>query len=245
MASTLIGPKEKRIIIVEGELLTVQRIVIEREVKTSEFIEELCKSRMLVTEILPNNCVLYSRFSEASGSCLSMYVIELPPRILKAIYKRNPINADEERHPERCIRELALSWPGTLWFIRFKNSGLTDVYLAAILEPVTNKGMDTPIFYLPMPNQYDYGVKGFCTGNIGVDVGLPFAQKVNAIMEQLLTSMWNEDLQVDYQDSGVLNLFDWHDKTTGSPDFWKKMKFHSLGKWKDLKSIMLSFGFPG
>jgi hypothetical protein len=244
MASTVVAPREDRVITVKGDLCTVQRTIVEREVKTSDLIDELCKGRLLSTDVLPHNCVMYTRFNDPhSNALVSIYVVELPPHVRKAVYKRNPINADEERHPERCIKELALSWPFTQWFVRFKNSGLMDVYLACAKQPLCKDAFATPIYYLPMPNQYEYGTKGFCTGNITVDMGLSFANKVDAVMEQLLTSMWNEDLPVDFRDSGVVNLPDWHEKTAADPDFWKKIRFKAI-KWRDYQSLMNWLGFP-
>lgn len=242
MAATVVSPREVRNIHIEGDLAVIKRTIVEREVKTSDLVDELCKGRPLDTGPLPVGCVTYCRYSERdSGAIMSLYVIQIGPHMRKAIHKRPANTADEERHPERCISELMLSWPNTLWFVRFKNSSLLDVHLCSTLDPLSKNAYATVMYLMPMPNQYDLGHKNFCTGNITVDMGLPFATRVEQVMTQLLESMWNEELPADFRSVGIVNLRDWHEKSALDPQFYKKLALrpHPRG---DVKKMLHFLG---
>lgn len=244
MASVIVSNRENRIVTFEGGLAKITRTVVEREIRTADLIEELCKGRPIDTGPLPSNCSALRVCAEASGGALlSLFVIELPPHVQKVVHKRRAVTADEERRPERCIKELLLAWPRTLWLMRFKNASLMDVHLMVSKLPLQVNGYATEVFVMPMPNQYDLGNTHFCTGNITVDLGVPFAKKVDSIISQLLGSMWNDDLAADFSGVGIDSLQKWHDMSANDLDFYTNISFrrHPM---KTVEGAMTRLGLP-
>jgi len=212
--------RENRTLVIEGDLLRVQRTTIEREVKTSDFISEIARTQALDTGVLPRGCVWYARRATAGNQIVSVYVIERPAGMQSIRFKASPQNAEQD-----VVKDLALSWPFTLWFIRCAGEAIQDLHLAAIYTPVADSGRDTELHCLLMPNQYDGGHSAVCLGNLVVKDGQPLAARVEELVRQMLESLWNSDLMPDFKDTGIAGLEDWAEHSAANPEFHTQIRF--------------------
>ena len=211
--------KENRTLVIEGELLTVQRIIIEREVKTSDFIAEIARTQPLDTGPLPRACVWHCRKEAEKNKLVSLYVIERPAGIQKIRLKTSKLEEDE------VIKELALSWPITLWFVRCVGEAIQDLYLACAKTPIAEDGRDTKLHCLLMPNQHDQGQGQVCLGNLVVQEGLPLAKRIEELIDQTLESLWNSDLMPSFEGAGINSLNDWDSQSAANPEFHTQITF--------------------
>ena len=221
MAEAVIeSPRERRLIQIEGGLVKVVRETIEKQVKLAEFMTKMSEGQAFMSGPLPRGCVFYARAaSREDGKCAILFAIEKEAGMQSVSWKKQPETEMEQRHPERCIKDLRLSWPNTLWLITFIGSGLHKVVLAATKAPLLLGGLDTRLYMLPMPNQYANGINEFCVGNISLDINLPIEVRAQKLFDELQKSLWNHDLadRVAFANTGVDSLQDWHDKSAADP----------------------------
>jgi len=212
--------KENRTLVIEGDLLTVQRTIIEREVKTSDFIAEIARTQPLDTGPLPQGCVWHSRREAERNKIVSVYVIERPAGIQKIRLKTSPAAADEE-----VIKDLSLSWPITLWFVRCMGEAIQDLHIACIRTPVAEDGRDTMLHRLLMPNQHDQGQGQVCLGNLVVKDRLALARRIEDLVRETLESLWNSDLMPSFENSGIAGLENWAEHSAVNPGFHTQIMF--------------------
>ncbi|MGD0089942.1 MAG: hypothetical protein ABSE73_08485 [Planctomycetota bacterium] len=212
--------KETRVLTIEGDLLRVQRTIIEREVKTSDFIAEIARTQPLDTGPLPHSCVWHCRREAERNKIVSVYVIERPAGMQKIRLKTSAATADEE-----VIKDLALSWPMTLWFVRCMGEAIQDLYLACIKAPVAEDGRDAALHCLLMPNQHDHGQGQVCLGNLIVKDGLPLARRIEDLMRETLESLWNSDLMPSFEGSGISGLENWAEHSAVNSEFHTQIAF--------------------
>ncbi len=215
--------KENKFLTIDGDIVRVEKRIIERTVRTADFLAELARQQAVDTGLLPTNCRLMSRVFDKQNRTRTIYVIEMLPG-LKTIQF-----SPERQSPE--VRELKLSWPRTLWFVRCiftpgQNAAIVeDIWPASISQTLEADMMDTPLSQLLMPNIYDTGNGAVCLGNLSVVESEPIHQRIDKILEEILGSLWNTDLMPRFQDSGVENLDDWATHSATNPDFHTQIKF--------------------
>jgi len=209
---------DQRTLVIEGNLVRLQRVVTEREVKTSDFVDEIAKLMPLHTGVLPRGCVMLSKVSKPGGHTKMIYVIERPAGIQPMKYQ--PVKDDES-----SFREIRLSWPNSLWFINCVDDVIHDVYLTATREPLIGQSKDTPLHRHLVPNIYDYGDGAMCLGNLVVTQRGCAALRIEALIAEVLDSLWNADLLPDFTNTGIESIEDWATKSAAEPEFHKKMKF--------------------
>ncbi len=213
------APAENRILTIEGDLVRIQRTTIEREVRTSDFIAEIARLQPLDTGPLPHGCVWYSRCARERDRPLSIYVIKRPACMQLVHLKTSPSGSAEQ-----TVRELVLSWPTTLWFVRGLGEAVIDLHLACVadagfIDP------DTPLHCLLMPNLYDSGHGAVCMGNLVISNELPLALRAEEMISRTLDSLWNSDLMPNFGGSGISSLEDWAAKSAATADFHRQMTF--------------------
>ena len=235
------SPKEHRRVVIDGEITRIIFETIEREVKTSDLITEITRFSTVSSGILPAGCVFYARRTDNKNSVNQVFLLELMAHMQKIVWRRKPETDDEHRHPEKCFVDLTLSWPNTLWFFLFQGKNFQSVYLTASSARFIEKGLETELFRLPMPNQYNNGDGPFCTGNIVADIALSIEARVEKIMTDLLSSAWNVDLPPDYSGVGIENMEDWSKKSE-DPEFYKKLKMR-VNSARTANDLLRSFGF--
>lgn len=216
--------KEHRRIVIDGEITRIIFETIEREVKTSDLLTEISRLSSVSSGILPAGCVFYARQMDHKNTVNQVFLLELLAHMQKVIWRKQPETDDEHRHPEDCFTELTLSWPNTLWFFLFHGKNFQSVHLTASKARFIEKGLETELFKLPMPNQYDNG--SFCTGNVVADIALSVENRVEKIMTDLLSSTWNFDLPPNYVNTGIDGIVDWSKKSE-DPEFHKKLTLHT------------------
>jgi len=209
-------PKETRSLVIDGELMRVQHIVIEKEVKTSDFLAEIARTQPLDTGVLPRGCVWHCRKETVSNKIVSVYIIERPACLQKIQFKASN---DEE------IKELVLSWPITLWFVRCIGEAIQDLHLACTKNFIDEEARYTKLYCLLMPNQHDHGNEEVCLGNLVVKDGLPLAKRIEELVAQTLESLWNSDLMPHYENTGINGLNDWASQSAANPEFHKQITF--------------------
>ena len=213
--------KTTRVLAIEGDLVRLQHTTVEREVRTSDFVREIARIHPLDTGILPGGCAWYARRENAGRGLVTVHAIERPPGMQAVRF-----NPDRGGPAGGEIETLNLSWPNTLWFVRCENDAILDVFLACTAAPLSEKGRDTKLFMLPMPNQYDQGNGAVCLGNLVVDGKQPLAARIDGLVRQILDSCWNHDLLPLFEDTGIEGLEDWAKRSAADPEFHGKMRFH-------------------
>jgi hypothetical protein len=212
-------PKENRTLTIEGDLVRVQRTVVEREVKTSDFINEIARMQPLDTGPLPVGCAWYTRCESEKNRIVSVYVIERPAGMQPIRLKSSPADKDE------VIKDLALSWPITLWFVRCIGEAIQDLHIACTKAPVADEGRDTKLHGLLMPNQYDFCQGAVCMGNLVMKDGVSLTRRVEELVRQTLDSLWNSDLMPSFDGTGITGLEDWAAHSAANPQFHTQIAF--------------------
>ena len=216
------GLKESRRLVIEGELLTLQRTVVEKQIKTSDFVAELIKSCPLETGLLPHNCVYYCSAVGQSGKNTRIFVLELPAGMRRIKYK--PVGSKDLGTP----KDLDLSWPNTLWFTLCVNEAIESVHAACTKLPLSQAGMKyAELYVLPMPNQYDNGHGAVCVGNLTSDCETVLPERIDSLFSQILASFWNFDLMPDLGDENAPfhTLEEWAQQSALDPEFHTKVLF--------------------
>ncbi len=209
--------KECRTLVIEGDLLRIQRTVVEREVKTGDFIAEIARIQPLDTGPLPVGCAWYTRSENEKNRIISIYVLERPAGMQ---HVRIKTSGDEQ-----TIKELDLSWPNTVWFFRCVGDAIHDLHLACTASPIVALGRDTQLHRLLMPNLYDGGHGAVCLGNLVLKDGMPLAQRIETLLHQTLDSLWNSDLMPSFDGSGVTGLDHWAAQSTNNLQFHTQINF--------------------
>lgn len=222
--------KEAKRITVEGGLVRMERIVIEREAKAEDFMAEVARMQPLDSGLLPEGCVAVRRWCDENKVTQSLYLIERAPGLQPIQFR--PVKGGEE------VRNLVLSWPRTIWFCRTIQAPAADIVsigdcaVAVLCKPVREEGLATKLYRLPMPNLYEDGNGAICTGNIQLhQQKATAAEKVGGLIHQILESGWNDDLMPDFEGLGIDGLEDWAQKSTDDPEFHRAIDFkaHNAG----------------
>jgi len=211
--------KENHALVIEGDLVRVQRTITEREVKTSDFIAEIARIQPLDTGPLPAGCVWYCRCESEKNRVVSVYVIERPAGLQPIRLKTAPPDKDE------VIKDLALSWPITQWFVRCQGEAILDLHIACTQAPVAEHDRDTKLHALPMPNQFDIGQGAVCLGNLVLKDGVPLTRRVEELVRQTLESLWNSDLMPPFDGTGITGLEDWAAQSAANHEFHAQITF--------------------
>ena len=71
--------KENKFLTIDGDIVRVEKRIVERTVRTTDFLAELARQQAVDTGLLPTNCRLMSRVFDKQNRTRTIYVIELPP----------------------------------------------------------------------------------------------------------------------------------------------------------------------
>jgi hypothetical protein len=206
---------EQQRVVIDGGLVRLERTVLERTVKTADFLKELARRRPFDSGPLPIGCVWLIQHTEDETK--RIFILQKPAGLTPITFR------PDKDLPE--TRKLTLSWPTTLWFVETVQDSIKDVYLTAAEGDIQIRGRQTKLYKLLMPNQYDYGGGAICTGDLILPEGLTLPQRVAGIAALILESSWNQDLMPEFTDSGIESLDDWAQRSTGDPDFHKQIRF--------------------
>lgn len=222
--------KETKRITVEGGLVRMERIVIEREAKAEDFMAEIARMQPLDSGLLPEGCVCVRRWCDEQKVAQSLYLIERTAGLEPIRFR--PVKNGED------VKEFVLSWPRTLWCCQTLQAPAADIVsmgdcaVAVVCKPIREEGLATKLFRLPMPNLYEDGNGAVCTGNIQLhENGATAAEKVSHLIRQILDSAWNDDLMPDFEGLGIDSLEGWAAKSAADPEFHQRIAFraHSAG----------------
>ena len=232
MRSSTAALPESRSIVIEGELVRVTKTIVEKQVRTSDLLQEIANTQPLSTGLLPRGCIAFSRKTDSQGAN-TLYVMERPAGMVAIRYKNG---GSHDEQSEENISQLMLSWPRTQWFVRWIGTAISELYITCTKEPV--RGLDDPIFVLPMPNIYDDGHGGVCLGNLVVPDTCGPAERTEHLIETVLSSLWNKDLLPDFEPLGLKGLEDWAERSGADPQLGLKLEYRShkketLGKLMD------------
>lgn len=220
--------KETRRIVSEGNLIRIERVLTEREVRLNDFVENINALEPLNTGVLPANCCYYGQTRRGRNQACRMYVILLPDHMQPVSYRPTRLERVSSTQRNRT-HTLELSWPPSLWFFTFSNQSLDQIHTRTFTGDFIEQGESTPMHSLHMPNFNDSDAAGpMCVGSISVPMNLPFAKRLGLTMREILNTTWNDDLENNYEGTGVTDLLDWNEKSKDKPDFWKEMKFQRV-----------------
>lgn len=206
---------ETRRIIHQNGATFAERVIRERVVSTSDWLNELQKSAPSPSRLLPPDCIDNFGSRARNNVNYRIYITMMLPRVVSFVF----------RDRDRQIRNLNLSWPYTLWWFVFANQNLVNVFLTAAKRSpfeIANY-MDLELFHLPVPNQYPEG--HFCLGNVEVDVRLPEWKRVNVLRNNILGSNWNTDLMPAFTGLPFANLIEWDTQSKDNPNLWTVIPF--------------------
>ena len=142
---------------------------------------------------LPSGCVSV-RLKPTSA----IYVIEMSERLQHVTY----------RHPDGTLRRYRLSWPRTLWFVKFRVFDAPVIHAARIELPYSVARRETPLAYFPMPN-IDEAQGGVCAGYWEDYSDKVFPYDADEVIRWVLGSTWNEGIPASYDLVGLNDLEDW------------------------------------
>ncbi|MBI3830133.1 MAG: hypothetical protein HY291_11485, partial [Planctomycetes bacterium] len=184
--------KEARRITIVGDLVCLERTVIERTAMAADFMAEIARTQPMETGLLPEGCVMLSRVCDEGKRTRMIYVIERPAGMQRIQY--NTLRGGHE------FKELVLSWPRTVWFCRTSQAPISefasiqDLWVTATRSSIHEEGHATPLFCLPMPNIYESGNGSVCMGNLTLeDNKVPNSVRITGLLRQVLESAWNSD----------------------------------------------------
>jgi len=204
--------------------MRVERTVVEREIRLSDFVENITAMEPLHTGVLPANCCYYGQAKRA-GRSERLFVILLPDHMQALAYKPTRLERISTRDRNR-VHSLEIALPPTLWFFSFREQSLNRVYARTFTGDITEQGEDTPLFSTHLPNfNGPVNTGNMCVGSIGVDMNLPFSKRLGLMMREVLGSTWNDDLDTHFAGTGVTDMLEWHENSKKDKNFWKKMKF--------------------
>jgi hypothetical protein len=226
--------KENKFLTIDGDIVRVEKRVIERTVRTSDFLAELARQQPVDSGVLPSNCRMMSRVFDKQNRTRTICVIEVAPGM-------KTIQFSPERQSPN-VRELKLSWPRTLWFARCIftpgqfGAIVEDIWPASIAQPLEAYALETPLFQLLMPNIYDTGNGAVCLGNLAVADTQPLSLRIDTILAEIFNSLWNTDLMPSFQNTGIENLDDWAKQSLTNPEFHTQIKFprHAFGTLNEM-----------
>lgn len=217
--------KEAKRITIEGDLVRLERTVIERTAMASDFLAEIARTQPMETGLLPEGCVLFSRHCDIEKRTCAIYVIERPPGM--QLIRYNCARAGHE------IQELNLSWPRTIWFFRTSQApssefaSIQDLWVAATRASIHVAARDTALYCLPMPNLYEFGNGAVCMGNLSLEESkTPASLRVTGLLRQVLESAWNIDLMPSFEGLGIGSLEEWAKASATDPAFHEKIRLH-------------------
>jgi len=215
--------KENKLLTIDGDMVRVEKRIIERTVRTTDFLAELARQQAVDTGLLPSNCRLMSRVFDKQNRTRTIYVIEFPPGLRTIQF------SPERQSPD--IRELKLTWPRTLWFVRCifapgQNTTIVeDVWPASTAQTLDTSLLNTPLGQILMPNIYDSGNGAVCLGNLSVADSQPIHQRIDMILAEILNSLWNTDLMPPFKEAGIESLDDWAAQSATNPEFHTQIRF--------------------
>ncbi|MGD0088291.1 MAG: hypothetical protein ABSE73_00030 [Planctomycetota bacterium] len=212
-AKTTAAP-ETHSLVIEGNLVRFTKTIVERQVRTSDLLTELGRMQPLDTGLLPRGCIAFSRCNDSRNQVHALYAIERPAGLVCIRYKK--AGSQEEQKDDNII-SLTLSWPHTIWLVHWTGPAISDLYVCCAKAPI--QSLEDAIFVLPMPNIYDSGHAGVCLGNLTLpDASSPNIRSV-FLIETVLTSLWNIDLQPDYEPLGFKSLEEWAERSAADGQF--------------------------
>ena len=213
-------PAETTSRVIEGNLARVTKTTVERQVRTSDLLDELGRTQPLHTGLLPPGCIAYSRTTDSRNQINTVYVLERPAGLVVVRYKKAP---SHEAQKEENIVSLTLSWPHTQWLMHWTGPAISQLLVTCTKTPI--RSLEDAIFVLPMPNLYDGGHSGVCLGNLTLPGEPSPAARTARLVETVLSSLWNTDLLPDYEALGLKGLEDWAERSAADPLFGLSLNY--------------------
>src|SRR5947209_6538110 len=133
MANKNAPPSESQTIVIDGDLARVQRIIVERQVRTSELLQEIGNLYPLMTALLPRNCIAYARTSDHARQPVTVYVIE---RAAGAVNIRFKDGTTHDEQTDVNVADYRLSWPYTYWLAKSVGAAITDLFIVCTKVPI-------------------------------------------------------------------------------------------------------------
>jgi len=214
------APAETTSLIIEGNLARVTKTTVERQVRTSDLLDELGRTQPLHTGLLPPGCIAFSRTTDSRNQINTLYVLERPAGLVAIRYKRA---SSHEAQKGEDIVSLTLSWPHTQWLVHWIGPAISQLFVACTKAPIYSLG--DAIFVLPMPNLHEGGHGGVCLGNLTLPGEHGPAARTAHLVETVLGSLWNTDLLPNYESLGLKGLDDWAERSAVDPQFGLSLNY--------------------
>lgn len=194
--------REKTLFVIDGDVTLVQEIVTRKQVSTADFAARLASLQPLDSGLLPKNCIWMRRAVAKNAQVRVVWAMYYPAGLYNILWTDHKGIAPETK---------TLAWPATVWTVRADNDIISGVNVGAVKVPLDNLELSTPLFELPMPNQFADG--RICTGQVITTAGSIQARAADLVDRVIFRSTWNHDLMPNLADVGISSIQDWADKT--------------------------------
>lgn len=178
----------------------------------------------------PPGC-LYAEQKIGKSYACSVYLMQWEPgkRALYYRAKRAWGASRKFRRPSTGPYVLTLMMPRIVWMVGLLNHRSGYLAPVVIKEPFEAHGLETEVFYAPLPNQREN--HSMCTGSFRdaqQRTGTSDNSQVMQIMRFLDSSVWNDDLPYGFHIIHGLRfkgLADWEKRTQGktADALWKRL----------------------
>lgn len=186
--------------------------------------DDVCERYFPAIDIKDSNIVHVHYIPTRNGQGITL-LAETEPRHVRFHHRANKssINKTETSY--------TLAFPRLLWSINLhyqvSDGGLflndqcgLYVHLNVLKEPFSKHKLSSNLFCLPVSNQFDLGQTAMCVGDgIYFDRKKDFRQQSNEFLTRIFHSKWNEDLGVEFYNTGIVSYSDWEAGTLKNPDF--------------------------
>lgn len=174
--------------------------VVEKETSTEEFMEKLLSTAAMDSGVLPSGTVFYSR-RMVDTHPLATYVFEYPAAKRTVRCVRNLFGAASSGG------RLDMYFPNLLLVVSFIGTHIANGRLFCTEAPLRHNRMETKLYYVPLPNQYNDG--RMCFGQLEIPSESSIDDKAATVQAWLFESIWNADLMPYFAQTEIRDLTGW------------------------------------
>ena len=173
-------------ILVHDDMVSLIDRAVKQTIPLDVFFDTISKNKPMLTPVLPYNCRLMATNPKDKKS---LFIMERTP-------KATPVSFCDRNDK---IKNFVISLPFIQFYVMFstagENPGFLGCWLSCTKKPIMSD--NDPIYVLPLPNQFDNGDSGVCTGHIRVaTASIPVM--CNELIAGYFGSPFNNDLNMEY-----------------------------------------------
>jgi len=177
---------------IEGNEVCIVRTQVMRRVKTDDFVAKMASMNPVSTGLQPKHTIFYQQWTQ-NNVPHGLYVVEWEPRRVSLNYKSGMFESIGAN-----VYEVWFPW--VQWYLHIISGKVMRVYITCTENRI--KQMEDKLFRLPIPN---HSHTGFCQGDVAARAKLPLNVQCEQIITDIITSIWNDDLQPPWVDFNLMD----------------------------------------